>query len=368
VNLKLSVSTALFKVPLIAIGVAVLCLATSFALTDPAPTTLPRRTWRLLQDIAALPSSPATDLPADLPSAPPEFVPYPPVTYVPVVNVEGAREDVQDECYVVGVELNGESRAYPLNMLSRPDQHVLNDILGGQPIAVTWCGLCQSPLVYARRVEDHTLTFYVAGYLYGENMVIKDMETGSNWPQMAGEALDGPLKGKSLDRMPMVWTDWKSWRTDHPETTLAKLTQTVDYYRHDSEPAGLAFQTRLFSNFQWGFVRQGKALSWPLKEFASLPAVNDTFEGLPLVVVYDSRSVTIAAFERRLGDTELTFHWGAEGLVDDQTSSVWDPVTGRAIRGKLTDRRLTPVAGIVSHIRAWRSLHPETEVRVAHKG
>ena len=133
-------------------------------------------------------------------------------------------------------------------------------------------------------------------------------------------------------------------------------------------PTGLEFQTRYFSNFQWGLVRENKALSWPLKELALQPAINDTFEGLPFVVVFDSRSVTIAAFERRIGSTELTFHWGAEGLVDDQTSSVWDPVTGRAIRGTLENRRLTPVAGIVSHIRAWRTLHPLTEVRSAHPG
>jgi hypothetical protein len=356
VILKLSLSTVLFKFPLIAIGVTILCLATCFALTDPFPTTLPRRTWRLLQGLAARPSAPT------------DVEPYPPIVNVPVVNVEGAREVVQDEYYILGIELNGESRAYPLNMLSRPDRHVLNDIVGGQPIAVTWCGLCQSPLVYTRRVDGQTLTFYVSGYLYGENMVLKDVESGSTWPQMVGEALGGPLKGQSLERIPMVWTDWKSWRTSHPETTLANLSQTVDYYRHESEPAGLEFQTRYFSNCQWGFVRESKALSWPLKELARQRAVNDTFEGLPFVVVFDSRSVTIAAFERRVGSTELTFHWGAEGLVDDQTSSVWDPVTGRAIRGTLENRRLTPVAGIVSHIRAWRSLHPLTEVRSTHPG
>ena len=78
--------------------------------------------------------------------------------------------DVLDEYYVVGVELDGESRAYPINMLSRPDHHVVNDVLGGQPIAVTWCGLCQSPLVCERRVDGQTLTFFVSGELYGENI------------------------------------------------------------------------------------------------------------------------------------------------------------------------------------------------------
>ncbi len=285
---------------------------------------------------------------------------------MPVVPAVAAGPEVRDEYYVVGVELNGASRAYPLNMLSRPEHHLLNDTLGGQPIAVTWCGLCQSPIVYARQVEGKTLTLYVSGELHGENMLMRDVETGSDWPQMLGEAINGPLKGKSLEPIPPVWTDWKTWRTEHPQTTVLRVSQTIDYYKHNPVSSSSSFEERYFANLQWGFVRSGKALSWPLRELARAPVVNDTFAGLPLVIVFEHRSATIAAYERQVGDTELTFRPGADGLIDDQTSSVWDLVSGRAIRGPLTGRRLTPVAGIVSHPRAWRTLHPESETRPAH--
>ena len=259
-------------------------------------------------------------------------------------------------------------RTYPLNMLSRPDHHVVNDTLGGRPIAVTWCGLCQSPLVYARQVAGKTLTLFVTGHVYIENMVMSDVETKSEWPQMLGEAVGGPLKEQSLERIPSVWSDWKTWRTTHPETTLLKIRQTVDYYRHDPENSTDPFEPKYFANLQWGFVRGGRAVSWPLKELARHPVVNDSFAGLPLVIVFDSDTATIAAFERRVNDAELTFRWKADALVDDQTSSVWDPVSGRAIRGTFAGRRLKPVAGIVSHQRAWRTLHAETEVRNAPTG
>ena len=131
------------------------------------------------------------------------------------------------------MELNGESRAYPLNMLSRPDRHVLNDTLGGEPIVVTWCGLCQSPVVFSRKVAGMTLTFLLSGKLYLENMMLRDKETGSDWPQMLGEAIDGPLKGKSLEPIPSSWSDWKTWRTVHPETTVLNVPQTIDYYQRD---------------------------------------------------------------------------------------------------------------------------------------
>ncbi|MGC8643410.1 MAG: DUF3179 domain-containing (seleno)protein, partial [Isosphaeraceae bacterium] len=323
---------------------------------DPTPGslwTLPQRTQNLISQVSK----------ALTPE--PRLGPFPPFVDVPVVTATSAGADVRDEHYVVGVQINGESRAYPLNMICRPDHHIVNDTLGGVPIAVTFCSLCQAPLVYRRQVDGQTLTFFVSGYLYIENMMIQDVETGSEWPQMMGEAVEGPLKGKSLDPVPWTWTDWKSWRTSHPETTLLKIPQTVEYYGHDVVASGSSLEKRYFSNLQWGFERGGKSLSWPLAELARLGAVNDSFSGLPLVIVYESRSATIAAFDRRVAGAELTFRLEAEGLIDDQTSSVWDPVSGQAIRGPRAGQRLAPVAGVVSHNRAWRELHPESEIRTA---
>lgn len=342
------------KFVLLAPCLAALSLGASIVLTDPAPSTLPDRARQWLRQTAI--SSPS----------PPRNAPSPPLFGFPVVSVEDAAAVVRDEDFVVGVELKGQCRAYPLNMLSRPDHHVLDDTLGRQPIAVTWCGLCQSPMVYSRRLARRTLTLFVSGGLHGENMVIKDVETGSVWPQMLGEATSGPLAGESLEQIPSVWTDWKTWRTEHPQTSVVKISQTVDYYRHDPAGSSSGWEGRYFSNLQWGFVRGKKAMSWPLKELARHPAVNDSFAGLPLVIVFDRPTATISAFVRRVGDTEATFRLEADGLVDNQTSSVWDPVTGKAIRGTLAGRRLTPVAGIVSHLRAWRTLHPDSEVHTAH--
>ena len=291
---------------------------------------------------------------------------FPPFVRFPVATAEDARPEVRDGDYVVGVELNGESRAYPLNMLSNPERHVVNDDLGGQPIAVTWCGLCQSPIVYSRRMAGRTLLLQVPGTVYGENMVIQDAETGSEWPQLLGEALNGPLKGQSLQQIPSVWTAWKTWRTEHPDTSVLKLSHKVDYYRSDGDRASGSRELRYLSSLQFGLVRGGKALSVPLKELLRQPVVNDTIAGLAVVILFDAQGSTLTAFERRVGDSELTFRKEKDGLTDDRTGSVWDPVTGRALRGALAGQRLRPVPGIVSHLRAWRAFHPESQVRTAH--
>ena len=292
--------------------------------------------------------------------------PFPPLVDFPVVPARDAAPEVRDEDYVVGVELDGEARAYPLNMLSRPERHVLNDTLGGRPIAVTWCGLCQSPMVYVRQAAGKTLVLFVPGGVFGENMAIQDVETGSRWAQLLGEAMEGPLKGESLEQLPSVWTDWKTWRTEHPGTTVLKLSHTIDYYRHDPDRSGESIERRYLSSLQWGLARGGKALSWPFKELFRQPVVNDSLAGLPLLIYYDAESSTLTAFERRIGDTELTFRKVQDGLTDDRTGSVWDPVTGRAVRGALAGRRLNPVSGVISHLRAWRTFHPESESRTAH--
>jgi Protein of unknown function (DUF3179) len=98
--------------------------------------------------------------------------PFPPLVDVPIASAADASAEVLDDDHIVGVEIDGEARAYPISMLSRPDRHVLNDTLGGRPIAVTWGGLCQSPIVYDRRVDGRTLVFFVPGGVFGQNMAL----------------------------------------------------------------------------------------------------------------------------------------------------------------------------------------------------
>ena len=88
---------------------------------------------------------------------------------------------------------------------------------------------------------------------------------------------------------------------------MLKLSHTIDYYRHDPDRSGESPERRYLSSLQWGLAREGKALSWPLKELFRQPVVNDSLAGLPLLIFFDAESSTLTAFERRVGDTELTF-------------------------------------------------------------
>jgi hypothetical protein len=286
----------------------------------------------------------------------------PPVTGLSAASPHTAGTALLDEDFVLGVELAGETRAYAINMMGKPESELLNDTLAGRPIAVTFCGTCQSALVFARTIENKTLTLQLSGELLGENMMMRDIETGSDWVQLTGEAIQGPLKGRRLEQIPSVWTDWKTWRDQHPHTTVPDLPNVVQNYRHHPLYSAFPAERSFFADIQWGLAREQKARSWPFAHLDRQPVVNDVFSDQPLLIVFDRRTSTARAYDRRAGDVELTFRLKGNDLADDQTGTIWDPTMGLGVNGPLKGRRLAPVAGTISLNWAWKSFHPEGEI------
>lgn len=125
---------------------------------------------------------------------------------------------------VVGVETGGEARAYPLRILMWHE--AANDVLGDTPIAVTYCPLCNSAMVFDRRVDGRTLEFGVSGLLYQSNVLLYDRRasggTESLWNQIQMRAVTGPAAkaGRALKLLPSTMTRWSDWRARHPRTTV----------------------------------------------------------------------------------------------------------------------------------------------------
>jgi hypothetical protein len=125
---------------------------------------------------------------------------------------------------VIGVVAGGEARAYPLKILNWHE--VVNDQLGGSPIAVTYSPLCDSAVVFDRRVGDGTLEFGVSGLLYNSNLLMYDrcpsVAAESLWSQLQFRAVAGPGagRGQRLRIVPFVLVHWSDWRERHPDTTV----------------------------------------------------------------------------------------------------------------------------------------------------
>ncbi len=117
---------------------------------------------------------------------------------------------------VLTVEMAGEvPRAYPIRYFMVHE--IVNDVVGGVPIAVTFCPLCNSGAVFDRRVGDRVLSFGVSGNLRHSDMVMYDRETESWWQQAIGEAIVGDLSGTKLTHLPSWMESWEEFRKRNPE-------------------------------------------------------------------------------------------------------------------------------------------------------
>ena len=211
--------------------------------------------------------------------------------------------------------------------------------------------------MYARRVKDKTLTFAVSGKLWQFSLVMIDRETETLWSHLLGRGMRGPLIDTELKVVPSVMTDWKTWRTTHPETTVVKMSRTSQNYRR-------GLMQGEDSRILIGMTKGKQARAWRIQELRKVPTVNevvfsdkDGSGGIPVIVAYDEERGTVVIYNRKVGDRTLTFHLEKGMLQDAETRSKWDLLTGVAKTGPLKGKRLSAEIGIVSLQDGWHDFH-----------
>lgn len=197
-------------------------------------------------------------------------------------------------------------------------------------------------------------TFAVSGMLWNRSLVMIDLETRSLWSHILGDCHQGKHKGKQLEQIPAVMTDWGSWQKAHPDTTCVVLSRSSVEYKH-------AFQKQK-GRFVLGLAEGGAAKAWTYDFLGTRGAVSDTFRGEPVLVVYHRPSTTARAYRPQVDGRSLSFRMDGDRLADVETESTWDPVSGRATAGALTGKRLTPLTAIVSYKVVWKGFHPDTDI------
>ena len=130
---------------------------------------------------------------------------------------------------VIGLEIAGDARAYPLRILEY--HQIVNDTVGGVPVAVTYDPLAGTPFAWRREARGRTLTFGVSGLLYNHNFLLFDRGTGSLWSQFLGKAIAGPLAGETLRRVEARQTIGAAWLEQHPDGRVLRqpLPDKIDY-------------------------------------------------------------------------------------------------------------------------------------------
>jgi hypothetical protein len=278
--------------------------------------------------------------------------PFPAIVSPKTVSATEANNDLRPQELVIGLEINGEARAYPVNMLCRPNREIVTDTVGGKRVAVTWCHLCHNGLIFQAEHKGKPLTFVVSGMLWKRNLVMRDQETGSLWSHMLGKCMRGKLKGVELDKIPCQITTWKGWVAQHPKSRSLMMTRTMDRYEK-------SFYKDL-GKFVIIHSSLGRARAWRLSDLNTSSVVNDTFGKRPLLVVYDARTTSAQVYARsRPEHPTLTFTAiDNDTMTDAETGSTWRRNSATAVAGPLKGQALTPLVGVMAFAKAWDSFYP----------
>ena len=307
-----------------------------------------------------------------------------PMPYTAVHNPEfvAASEAafLQDDDILLGVASGKTAKAFPAADLA---QHgAVFDQLPDGPVSVTWCGVCNTGLVFRAEVKGRTLRFQY-DRMVGGNEVQKDLETGTSWQQASGEAIDGPLKGTRLKLYPAVRTTWAEWRRRYPHTlvlkplpgyvermpVLSRRIKDVTRVGPAGAPNGaLALDPRLPPRETVAGLEVGRdTVAYPFSQLRVARVVNDLVGGLPIVIVHQPSSDTTTAFEARAKGKPLTFQVAnddASSVIDLDTRSAWNAY-GLCLDGPLKGTQLKQVILVPQFWFAWSQFRPGTRVFTA---
>jgi hypothetical protein len=275
---------------------------------------------------------------------------------------------------VFGVSFGGASRAYPQRIM---DWHeMVNDTVGGQSFAISYCTLCGSAIAFATQLSDgRRLLFGSSGLLYRSNKLMYDEETLSLWSNMTGEPVAGALAGRGvvLPVLPMTITRWADWKRVHPETTVASLRTGFDrdyspgaaYGRYFESPETMFpvwIRDGALEPKKWIYgIRHGSfARAFPLDVLFAERVVNDAVGPLPVVLVSDPAGGAVRAFAR--GERILAEGPGRDELIEPATGHVFR-IEENALRPRLGGvEPLRRVPGHRAYWFGWYAFHPETSL------
>ncbi len=318
---------------------------------------------------------------------PPDGIP--PIDNPQFEDISAAREWLSDESPVVVVEIDGDARAYPLAVLTWHE--IVNDVFGDVPVAVTFCPLCNSAIVFDRRVDGQTLRMGVSGLLRNSDLVMWDDVTQSFWQQLTGEGIVGAFTGTRMTPLSSQLLSLALFEEQYPdgavltrETGFTRSYGRNPYTGYDSLRQPFLFSGELDERLPalervlgLELAEDETFVAYSFSALSEVQVVNDTVAGRELVVFWQagavsaldagqidqSRDVGVAVlFERTLDGEVLSFSLTDEGqFQDDQTGSTWN-VFGEALDGELVGSQLDQVIAAPHFWFAWAAFHPDTTV------
>ncbi len=269
---------------------------------------------------------------------------------------------------VIGVSMNGEAKAYPIQLIGY--HHQVRDSIGGKPIMVTYCTVCRTGRVYSPVVEGRQETFRLVGMDHF-NAMFEDAATKSWWRQVTGVAVAGPLKGKHLPEIPSAQLTLKAWmdqypqsRVFQPDTSFTKQYEGLEGFDNGTIASGLEKRdSGSWKMKSWvvGVVKGNTAKAYDWNELVNKGMIQDSLPGLPILLLLEKDTASFHVWNRQVKGASLQFT-GSRGdtLIDKNTLSGWNR-QGECISGVLKGERLAAVQAYQEFWHSWNTFHPGTE-------
>ena len=301
-------------------------------------------------------------------------------TFQPIKNVT----DLHPQSPLIALDIKGDARAYPLEVLTRHE--IVNDVVGGMAVAVTYCPLCNSAIVYDRTIEGDVLRFGVSGNLRYSDLIMWDDKTQSWWQQMTGMGIVGDYNGYMLKMIPSQLISYEMFKKRYPDGQVLRGPYGSygrnPYVGYDTSSHPFLFSgeidDRLYAMERVLAVKMDDdKMAYAFSALRNDYVVNDTLNEAGVVIFWcagvasaldagnisESRDVgTALMYYRTTSDGEtLTFRYEDGKFRDDQTDSVWN-MFGEAVDGYYAGESLKQVEAYPHLWFAWSAFHPDTKL------
>lgn len=315
---------------------------------------------------------------------------YVPVVMAPpvehhLVGIAEADKLLKPDAIVLGIEMAGEVRAYPRDLIARP--HWFNDEFGGKPLMISYCILCNSGQAFVPLLKDGRRLDLRNMTAFDNNTIYHCTKTGNFIQQLDARVIRGPNEGEVLEAYPVVMARWDEWKRLHPDTMMYyappmtirdRIVQNMlmtmiplSRLAARDKPWHLMrkeIDARLPAmSFVFGTRINGDACAYPVTALKDAAVVNDTVGGEPVVVLYDPAHDIGEVFLRRVGDRVLSFvdatgDAGSLTARDQETGTTWN-VSGHAIEGELAGSALEPAPHWNQLFWfGWAAFNPDTRI------
>lgn len=301
-------------------------------------------------------------------------------------RAERADRVMSDEVLVIGLVGDSEQRAYSTWQLDRHE--IVNDTFRGRPVAITWCPLCGTGVVYSREVggqglprrsshatteRRRVLTFGVSGMLFRDGLVMYDRETDTLWTHVDGRAVRGELTGHQLEIVPSMRATWKEWKTLYPNSLVLKkrgeFRSAYEQYNRNGRMGilGRRLRNRALPGKERiiGVRSADGTMAFVAKDVRAIKIVEAQVGSLPVVLVAPGKDLPVVVFERRANGRVLSFRLSERDptvILDRESGSRWSLAHGEALDGSMKGVRLARAIAYPAFWFGWQGYFPSTEL------